>query len=136
MSGQLMRRIEYEFWVSIQPPLDEDSDTAFMRIGQKTGKSPAHVARNVMALIRLDEMPKLRALQKADFLLDMQMLVAIDQVMAKLGNPTAAVIAEVDEKLSTWLTPTKPNQVFPSVEKIRRKVRDICKVLGRLRFIP
>lgn len=129
MSGQLMRRIEYEFWASIQPPLDEDSDTAFMRIGQKTGKSPAHVARNVMALIRLDEMPKLRALQKADFLLDMQMLVAIDQVMAKLGNPTAAVIAEVDEKLSAWLTPTKPNQVFPSVEKIRRKVRDICKVL-------
>ena len=124
-----MRRIEYEFWSGVQPPLDEDSDTAFMRIGQKTGKSPAHVARNVMALIRLDEMPKLRALQKADCLLDMQMLVAIDQVMAKLGNPTAAVIAEVDEKLSVWLTPTKPNQVFPSVEKIRRKVRDICKVL-------
>lgn len=129
MAGQLMRRIEYEFWSSVQPPLDADSDTAFLRIGQKTGKSPAHVARNVMGLIRLSELPKVKVLQDAEFLLDMHALVAIDQVMAKLGNPLSSVVAEIDSQLSAWLTPTKPNQVFPSAEKIRRKVRDIAKVL-------
>ena len=102
-----MRRIEYEFWSSVQPPLDADLDTAFMSIGQKTGKSPAHVARNVMGLIRLSELPKVKALQDAEFLLDMQALVAIDQVMAKLGSPVSSVIAEIDSQLSAWLTPTK-----------------------------
>lgn len=129
MAGQLMRRIEYEFWSRVQPPLNADSNTAFMTLGQKTGKSPAHVARNVMGLIRLSELPKVKAMQDSEYLLDMQALVAIDQVLAKLGNPIPSVISEIDSQLAAWLTPTKPNQVFPSAEKIRRKVRDIAKVL-------
>ncbi len=59
----------------------------------------------------------------------MQALVAIDQVMAKLGNPISSVVAEIDSQLAAWLTPTKPNQLFPTADKIRRKVRDIAKVL-------
>lgn len=60
-----------------------------------------------MGLIRLSELPKVKALQDAEFLLDMQALVAIDQVMAKLGSPVSSVIAEIDSQLSAWLTPTK-----------------------------
>lgn len=65
-----------------------------MALGKKTGKSPAHVARNVMGLIRLSELPKVKAMQDSEYLLDMQALVAIDQVMAKLGNPIQSVISE------------------------------------------
>ena len=49
--------------------------------------------------------------------------------MSKLGHPTRRVVAEIDEKLSCWFVPKRPNQVFPTASQIRRRVRDIARVL-------
>ena len=128
MKGKAIRQADYEFWSSVLPALDEDSDTACMRLGLKTGKAAGAVARIVMGIYRLRELPQLKALQDADFLLDLPALIAIDQVMAKLGQPSTEVVATIDAALARWLTPTKPNQVFPTTSQIRRRMRDLVKV--------
>ena len=124
-----MRRVEYEFWCSVVPVLDDDADVAFSRIAGKTGKIQSQVARNILAIFRLGELPKVKALQDAGFILDMQALVAIDQVLAKLGKVEGDILEQIDNLLAAYLTPTKPNQVFPTVGKIRRRLRDICRAL-------
>ena len=128
MKGKAIRQADYEFWSSVLPALDEDSDTACMRLGLKTGKAAGAVARIIMGIYRLKELPQLKALQDADFLLDLPALIAIDQVMAKLGQPSTEVVAAIDASLARWLTPTKPNQAFPTTSQIRRRMRDLVKV--------
>ena len=128
VAGQGVRQADYEFWSSVLPALDEDADTACMRLGIKTGKSAGAVARIIMGLHRLTELPQVKALQDANHLLDLAALIAIDQVMAKLGQPSKEVVAAIDASLARWFTPTKPNQVFPTTAQIRRRIRDLVKI--------
>ena len=53
MKGKAIRQADYEFWSSVLPALDEDSDTACMRLGLKTGKAAGAVARIIMGIYRL-----------------------------------------------------------------------------------
>lgn len=128
MKGKDIRQADYEFWSSVLPALDEDSDTACMRLGLKTGKTAGAVARIIMGIYRLRELPQLKDMQEAEYLLDLPALIAIDQVMAKLGQPSPEVVAAIDTALARWFTPTKPNQAFPTTSQIRRRVRDLVKV--------
>ena len=129
VAGMFLRRVEYEFWLHNLPALEADSDSEVMKLSVKTAKTARQVAKNVMGVLRLEELPKVKQLQDSKALLDMASLVAIDEVMSKLGHPTRAVVEEIDEKLSRWFVPKRPNQVFPTASQIRRRVRDIAKVL-------
>ena len=111
VAGMFLRRAEYEFWLHNLPALEADSDSEVMKLSVKTAKTARQVAKNVMGVLRLEELPKVKQLQDAQALLDMASLVAID------------------EKLSRWFVPKRPNQVFPTASQIRRRVRDIAKVL-------
>ncbi|WP_052471358.1 HNH endonuclease signature motif containing protein [Corynebacterium singulare] len=121
------RRADYRSWTAAMPPLDEDFDVACQRLVAKLGVGVYTITECCLAVHRLTELPQVKNLQDTSYLLDMKALIAIDCALTKLGNVPKEMLALVDDSLATYLTPTSPNQVFPTPAQIGRKVRDICK---------
>ena len=125
------RRADYRSWISALPPLDEDFDVACQRLVAKLGLGPKVIMESCAALHRLTQLPGLKNLQETLYLLDMRALLAIDRALTKLGTLAADKLAFIDAALVDFLTPTRPNQNFPTPAQIGRKVRDICRVIDK-----
>ena len=125
------RRADYRSWAAAMPPLDEDFDVACQRLVAKLGVGVYTITENCLAVHRLTELPQVKNLQDTFYLLDMKALIAIDCALSKLGNVPKETLALLDDSLLTFLTPTSPNQVFPTPTQIGRKVRDICKSIDK-----
>lgn len=124
-----LRRAELELWIEYLPPLDCDFDLSCATLSAHTGTAPERVGSIIMAVHRLKELPLLAQAHAAHGGLDVQRLIVIDQVLAKLGLPGSDVIAHVDKALAAYFTPTKPGQELPTPAHIRRRLRDIIKAL-------
>ena len=57
VAGMFLRRAEYEFWLHNLPALEADSDSEVMKLSVKTAKTARQVAKNVMGVLRLEELP-------------------------------------------------------------------------------
>ena len=123
------RRATYETWVGAMPSLEADIDTTALSLVAAWSLPEGHIKSGLRAIYRLDSLPKVKAIQDAHCLLDIESLIAIDQPLSALTALTAETLDFIDSILADFFTPTKPNQAFPTRSQIRRKVRDLCKTL-------
>ncbi|MDY5784681.1 HNH endonuclease signature motif containing protein [Corynebacterium sp.] len=123
------RRAEYELFQANRPPIDADFEEVVDVLAAASGRSVFSVTAIVFALHRLDELPRLREVQETLFHLDFARLIAIDNVLGKLGpEPDPEVLARIDAAVARYLTPRRPRQVLPSVANLRRKLNALVAV--------
>lgn len=124
-----LRRDEYKLWQDLMPELNEDHEVATRRLSRLTGKSTGQVETWMCAVDRVTSLPYLNALQETTFLLDLPRMSAIDQALAMVPHGRTEVLEEIDKRIAYYLVPTKPNQALPTAGQIRRKIRDMIRVL-------
>ena len=123
-----MRKAEYEFWVNQVPELDSDFELVTNSLYRTTGVNEGRIGHILMALHRLEELPKLQALQHRLYHLDLDRIIAINKSLNRLGNPTPEVVARIDEQLTAYLTPTRPNQTMRTQAQIKRKLNELINL--------
>lgn len=125
-----LRRDEYKLWQDLMPELTDDHEVAVRRLARLTGKTTGQVETWIAAIDRINSLPYLFALQELSFLLDQSRLSVIDQALAMVPPEYSdEVIAEIDRNIALYLVPTKPNQTLPTAGQLRRKIRDMIRVL-------
>ena len=129
IQGARIRRADYEMWQSVLPDDLEDIELVLASIRSSTGFGERHIQSALFAHQRLHELPELKALQERLFHLDLNRLKAIDAVLCKVDAANAEHMRIIDEGLTTFLTPTRPNQNLPSAGAIRRKLNAIILTL-------
>jgi hypothetical protein len=111
---------EYEFWRTLEPDEEArdtvDWTTYAARLTRSTAMTQAHITRHLDALVTLDQLPKLRALVEATWVLDMHYLSVIDRAAARapgrlMDDPY--FWETLDDALVTRLTPTRNRQLLP-----------------------
>ena len=106
----------------------DDFDLAVVSLRQSSGWSKSEVESAILGHVRLQHLPKLRALQAKTRVLDLQHLRAIDTVLAELGpDITDEAYAEFDEVLTATFTPTRAGQNTPQTTTITRRIREMIK---------
>ena len=123
-----MRKAEYEFWVSQVPKLDSDFELVTQSLYRTTGVNEGRIGHILMALHRLEELPELQALQHRLYHLDLDRIIAINKSLNRLGNPMPEVVARIDEQLTAYLTPTRPNQAMRTQAQIKRKLNELINL--------
>ncbi|GAB3942154.1 HNH endonuclease signature motif containing protein [Corynebacterium tapiri] len=122
-----LRRSEFELWQKLVPEMDADFDAVLLSTSRLTGLPPNAIEAILVAHLRLREMPCLDYVQRESFLLDSARLKAIDQALARVSDPE--VIVEIDRRIARYLVPTRPHQLLPSAAQLRRKVKDLVRLL-------
>ena len=120
-----LRRDEYWLWQKYRPPLDADIELAAHELASRTGESPRRIINITCALHRLDELPQLKASQEEHFHLNFPRLIAIDDVLSKLGHPEDDVLERLDAAITAYLTPKSPGAALPSQANLRRKLHTL-----------
>ena len=120
-----LRRDEYWLWQKYRPPLDADIELAAHDLASRTGESPRRIINITCALHRLDELPRLKASQEEYFHLNFPRLIAIDDVLSKLGHPEDDVLERLDAAITAYLTPKSPGAALPSQANLRRKLHTL-----------
>jgi hypothetical protein len=126
-----IRREDYELWQSYVPADLEDIELVLSGLRRSTGYGERHIEGALFAHHRLRELPRLKRLQERLFHLDLVRLKAIDSVLCKIDADIAEHMRIVDEELTAYLTPTRPNQNLPSAGAIRRKLNAIILTLDK-----
>jgi hypothetical protein len=103
-----------------------DCDVNYAALVRSTGCSRREIERNLMAMATLDELPSLRAHQQQLHLLDMHRLRAIDAALAMADRD---YFPELDERLTSYLTATRPNQPLPSARAIAKRIKALLDEL-------
>lgn len=124
-----IRREDHELWQAYVPDDIEDIEQVLAVLRRSTGYGEPHIEKALFAHHRLRELPRLKQLQEQLFHLDLTRLKAIDTVLCKIDADVAEHMRIVDEELTTYLTPTRPNQNLPSAGAIRRKLNAIILTL-------
>ncbi|AGF72339.1 HNH endonuclease signature motif containing protein [Corynebacterium halotolerans] len=127
LSRDVIRK-DYELWSTLTHHLDpeQDSDVLAASLTRSTGMAKNFIQNNLMAILTLDELPRLRALQEELWHLDLHRLRAIDSALAPADRDH---LPEVDEQLTDYLTATRPNQLVPGARAIQNKIRAILAEL-------
>lgn len=124
-----IRREDHELWQSHVPDDIEDIEQVLASLRRSTGYGEPHIEKAIFAHHRLRELPRLKQLQEHLFHLDLTRLKAIDTVLCKIDAEVTEHMRIVDEELTTYLTPTRPNQNLPSAGAIRRKLNAVILTL-------
>lgn len=127
--GARIRRADHEMWRSALPEDPEDIELALASLRSSTGYGDRYIQSALFAHRRLMELPRLRSLQERLFHLDLPRLKAIDAVLCKIDASVTDHMRVVDEELTAFLTPTRPNQNLPTAAAIRRKIDAIILML-------
>lgn len=131
-AGQLVRDTNWTLFSRFAEPghvvADEEAEVTRFRaaLGWKRG-----VLRNaICAHAQLQRLPKLRELQAATRVLDLDHLCAIDEVLRELGpDPAEEAFQLFDDMLAATFTPTRANQPTPLRNTITARMREIIKRL-------
>ncbi|MDO5032610.1 HNH endonuclease signature motif containing protein [Corynebacterium sp.] len=123
-----LRRAELAFWAAHLPELDADFELVAQKMYNATGVNEGRVKEIFLALYRLEEMPTLRAFQEEHHVLDLDRLIAINKSLDKLGTPLSGALERIDEALTAYLRPRRPNQSPPTRAHIRRKLNDLINL--------
>ncbi|MDO5670362.1 MAG: HNH endonuclease signature motif containing protein [Corynebacterium sp.] len=129
VAGRRLRKADHELWQSLLPAVEDDYQMVIANLKRLMGKGEGYLSSAVYAHLRLNEMPRLKALQEKMFHLDLERLKAIDAVMSKADVSDAEVLRVIDTELSEYLTPTRANQLLPSTNDIRKKLNAIIQSL-------
>lgn len=136
MARRARVRAEHEFWRTIRPLAEVDSEEDWTavcaRLHRSTGMTPGYLTRHLSALDTLDRLPGLKAVAHETDLLDMNHLKIINQTVA--GAPTALAAdpffwETLDSDLLDRFTPSRPQQLLPSgraiIETVKRTIRSV-----------
>ena len=124
-----IRREDHELWQAYVPEDIEDIEQVLATLRRSTGYSEPHIEKALFAHHRLRELPRLKRLQERVHHLDLTRLKVIDTVLCKIDADVTEYMRIIDEELTTYLTPTRPNQNLPSAGAIRRKLNAIILTL-------
>ena len=127
IAGRRIREADYELWQSMLPDLEEDYQLVIANLKRLMGRGEGYLSTALYAHVRINEMPKLKALQESMFHLDLERLKAIDAVMSKADVSDKEDLGVIDTELSEYLTPTRANQLLPSANDIRKKLNAIIQ---------
>ncbi|QGU04462.1 hypothetical protein CETAM_05975 [Corynebacterium comes] len=97
-----------------------DCDVNYAAIVRSTGLGSRTVERNLMAMATLDELPALRAHHEQLHHLDLARLRAVESALAMADR---AYFPELDERITRYLTATRPHQPLPSPKSIRKRIK-------------
>lgn len=107
-----------------------DYDETLRRYMNASGMTKVAVERGMFAYNRLRQLPRLRALQDEQRLLDLPRLCAVDTALDRLGpDPQPEVLAAADELLVGVFTPTTERQLLPGAPTVSRRLKSL---LGRM----
>ncbi|MDY5839887.1 MAG: HNH endonuclease signature motif containing protein [Corynebacterium camporealensis] len=129
LAAQRLRQQEIDFWESHVPDLETDFELATQRLYSQTGTGQNRISKIFCAFHRLTELPKLESLQRAQCVLDLDRLIAIDTSLNKLGQPLPDVLERIDELLVSYLTPKRANQAPPTKANLKRRLNDIVNAV-------
>ena len=129
VAGRRLRKADHELWQSMLPAAEDDYQLVIANLKRLMGKGEGYLSSAIYAHLRINEMPQLKALQEEMFHLDLERLKAIDSVMSKADVSDDEVLRIIDTELSDYLTPTRANQLLPSVNDIRKKLNAIIQSL-------
>lgn len=101
-----------------------DFETEVTSLQAATAWGKQTIELSILAFARLQDLPRLRALQAETRLLDIGHLIAIDAVLAELGAKVSAeVFTDIDAFLVALFTPTHPGQQLPLRNTVTRRLR-------------
>ena len=129
LRGARARREDYQMWQEDLPDDDADFRLVLARLRRSTGHGDGYITSAIYAHKRLEELPKLKALQERLFHLDLRRLKAIDGVLDKVDATVTAHMAVIDAEITDFLTPTRANQPLPTAGEISRKLNAIIQTL-------
>ncbi|MGP6173855.1 hypothetical protein [Corynebacterium sp. A21] len=120
-------RMDLELWTQLAPAMEEDVDTIASQLGNRTGLTKNAVLRWA-AIVDLLELYPLIATHNRDLgLLDFPRLKAIENGLIAVTKPE--IIAELDRRITTYLTPIRKSQVLPGARAIRALIRKLLAEL-------
>lgn len=120
-------RADLAFWRQLAPAEDDDVDTAVALLSNRTGQSRYDTLTWVNIVHLLDRYPLLSAHHESLGLLDFRRLRAIERGLFAVTEE--GIIAEVDRRLTHYLTATQRNQQLPGYKAIANKIRRILAEL-------
>lgn len=130
------RMAEYDSWRACLPDSPEEDErdwtTHAATLTRSIGGSPHFIAAHLDALTTLDRLPGLRVLVEALHHLDMFHLRKIDDALLALPpalNEDPSFWEVLDESLTGYLSPTRPNQLLPTPAAITRRIRGVVRML-------
>ncbi|WP_144412256.1 HNH endonuclease signature motif containing protein [Corynebacterium uterequi] len=122
-----MKAASNSFWAAHMPSLEDDIELVIADLHRVTGLTARAIEGALFGFLRLAEMPCLSLVQEDTQVLDRTYVAAIDECLCLVTD--AAVLAEIDYRLARYLTARTPNQDFPSVSRVRRRIREIIRQL-------
>ena len=127
--GARARREDFRMWQNELPSADADLRLTLARLRRSSGHGDGYSTSAIFAHHRLEELPRLKLLQRRLVHLDLHRLKAIDGVLNKIAASVTAPMAVIDEELTDFLTPTRANQNLPTPGEIRKKLNAIIQTL-------
>lgn len=131
-----VRMNEYAAWracLSEEPdPEPRDWTEHAATLSRSIGCTPRFIAANLGALETLDQLPQLRILVEALHHLGMNHLRKIDDALLDLPlelREDPEFWELLDQSLSEYLSPTRPNQLLPETSSIRRRIAALIRTL-------
>lgn len=129
-AGQAVRDAHFAVFSPYIDTEIEDFDMRVTQIQQATAWSKGFVERGILAFATLGLLPRLQALHRASRLLDMSHLVAIERVLAELGEEVdPEALSLIDDALTSLFTPTRTNQHMPRRHTVTRRIRELIRQL-------
>lgn len=108
-----------------------DYEDELRTLMQYTARSKIATENALFAYLRLQNLPRLRAMQDELKLLDVRRLEAIDTMVRRLGTePDPGHLAQIDDLLVDLFTPTKARQEMPGPSTITRRLKALLAVLN------
>ncbi|MBX8994852.1 HNH endonuclease [Corynebacterium testudinoris] len=127
--GTQLRKQDYQLWQSSLPGDEDDIDLVLARLRRSLGRGDSFLMSAINAHHRLQELPKLKQVQETHFHLDLLRLKAIDSVLCKADTTVLEHVDLIDTELAEFLTPTRANQVLPTVGAIKKRLNAIIIML-------
>lgn len=113
-------RAELKFWRAQLPDDDEDLASSILKINLRTGLPRKFIAASLFTVRFLDQLPLLARLVDKLGHLDLARLNTITRALAKVPSKLLALF---DEDLTTYLTPTRQDQVLPQSATVAARLR-------------
>lgn len=129
-NGQAIRDAHWEIFGRFSAPgYDvEDFDVAVHAIKSAVGITHNFAKKLVLAFSRLQDLPKLRALQADTRVMDVAHLTTINSVMEELGpEADPEIIAKFDARLVKLFTPRRVNQELPAPGTVTKVLRELIR---------
>lgn len=126
---------QYQLFKGIYNSLEfgQDIDALTTQIQAQTGYGAGMVFTYLTTFDLLQQLPRLQACAETYQHLDLYVLSIIADALIAIDpdlKDTPETWQQIDEALTDYLTPTKPNQKLPSNSAIKQKIRRVLTAMG------